>query len=53
MRSDVVKRGIERAPHRSLFKAMGLTDEELERPLIGTSLTLSTRLSPGTSTSER
>lgn len=35
MRSDVVKRGIERAPHRSLFKAMGLTDEELERPLIG------------------
>ncbi|WP_099209731.1 dihydroxy-acid dehydratase [Thermococcus henrietii] len=35
MRSDVVKRGVERAPHRSLFKAMGLTDEELERPLIG------------------
>ncbi|ASJ16619.1 dihydroxy-acid dehydratase [Thermococcus chitonophagus] len=35
MRSDVVKRGIERAPHRSLFKAMGLTDEELDRPLIG------------------
>ncbi|AFK22446.1 dihydroxy-acid dehydratase [Pyrococcus sp. ST04] len=35
MRSDVVKKGIERAPHRSLFKAMGLTDEELDRPLIG------------------
>jgi dihydroxy-acid dehydratase len=35
MRSDVVKKGIERAPHRSLFKAMGYTDEELERPLIG------------------
>ncbi|HHW00698.1 MAG TPA: dihydroxy-acid dehydratase [Clostridiaceae bacterium] len=35
MRSDVVKRGIERAPHRSLFKAMGYTDEELNRPLIG------------------
>ncbi|CUX77457.1 Dihydroxy-acid dehydratase [Thermococcus chitonophagus] len=31
----MVKRGIERAPHRSLFKAMGLTDEELDRPLIG------------------
>ena len=35
MRSDVVKKGIEKAPHRSLFKAMGYTDEELERPLIG------------------
>lgn len=35
MRSDVTKRGLERAPHRSLYKAMGLTDEELERPLIG------------------
>lgn len=35
MRSDSVKKGVERAPHRSLFKAMGLTDEELDRPLIG------------------
>jgi dihydroxy-acid dehydratase len=35
MRSDIVKKGIERAPHRSLFKAMGYTDEELDRPLIG------------------
>ena len=35
MRSDVVKKGVERAPHRSLFKAMGYTDEELARPLIG------------------
>ncbi|MGG7178893.1 dihydroxy-acid dehydratase [Clostridium paraputrificum] len=35
MRSDVVKRGPERAPHRSLFKAAGLTDEEIDRPLIG------------------
>jgi dihydroxy-acid dehydratase len=26
---------MERAPHRSLFKAMGYTDEELERPLVG------------------
>jgi len=30
-----MKRGLERAPHRSLFKAMGYTDEELARPLIG------------------
>ena len=35
MRSDVVKKGASRAPHRSLFKAAGLTEEEIERPLIG------------------
>ncbi len=35
MRSDRVKKGVERAPHRSLFKAMGYTDEELARPLVG------------------
>ncbi len=35
MRSDRVKKGIERAPHRSLFKAMGYTDEEIQAPLIG------------------
>ncbi|HPP75713.1 MAG TPA: dihydroxy-acid dehydratase, partial [Armatimonadota bacterium] len=35
MRSDVVKKGVERSAHRSLFKAMGLTDEEINRPLIG------------------
>ena len=35
MRSDAVKKGIERAPHRALFKAMGFTDEELARPLVG------------------
>ncbi|MDA3831809.1 MAG: dihydroxy-acid dehydratase [Spirochaetales bacterium] len=35
MKSDIVKKGIERAPHRSLFKSMGYTDAELERPLIG------------------
>jgi len=35
MRSDVVKRGIERAPHRSLLRALGLTDEEMEQPFIG------------------
>ncbi len=35
MKSDNVKKGVERAPHRSLFNALGYTDEELERPLIG------------------
>lgn len=35
MRSNIVKEGIQRAPHRSLFHASGYTDEELERPLIG------------------
>jgi len=35
MRSDMMKKGLERAPHRSLFKAMGYTDEELGRPIIG------------------
>lgn len=35
MKSDLIKVGIDRAPHRSLFKAMGYTDEEMKRPLIG------------------
>ena len=35
MRSDNVTKGMERAPARSLFYAMGYTKEELERPLIG------------------
>lgn len=35
MLSDKIKKGLERAPHRSLFKAMGYTDEEINRPLIG------------------
>ena len=35
MRSDMMKKGVERAPHRSLFKAMGYTDKELQRPIIG------------------
>ena len=33
--SDMVLQGPERAPHRSLFRAMGYTKEELDRPLIG------------------
>jgi len=35
MKSDMVKKGVERAPHRSLFKAMGYTDAEIKKPLIG------------------
>ncbi len=35
MRSDLMKKGVEKAPHRSLFKAMGYTQTELDRPLIG------------------
>ncbi len=35
MRSNLVKQGFERAPHRSLFYANGLTPEELNRPIIG------------------
>ncbi|NMA44159.1 MAG: dihydroxy-acid dehydratase [Oligosphaeraceae bacterium] len=35
MNSDHVKKGIERAPHRSLFKATGLTGTEISRPLVG------------------
>ncbi len=35
MRSDLMKKGVEKAPHRSLFKAMGYTQDELNRPIIG------------------
>lgn len=35
MRSDLMKKGFERAPHRALFKAMGYTNEEIKRPIIG------------------
>ena len=35
MRSDKMKKGIEKAPHRSLFKAMGYIDREIEQPLVG------------------
>ncbi len=35
MRSDLMKKGFERAPQRSLFKAMGYTDGEIARPIIG------------------
>lgn len=35
MRSDAVKTGMQQAPHRSLFNALGMTKEEMERPLVG------------------
>ncbi|MBI2918631.1 MAG: dihydroxy-acid dehydratase [Chloroflexi bacterium] len=35
MRSDLIKRGIERAPHRALLRALGCTDSEMEQPFIG------------------
>lgn len=35
MRSDAVKKGINRAPQRALFNALGFTKEEIEKPLIG------------------
>jgi dihydroxy-acid dehydratase len=35
MKSDVAKQGVERAPHRALLKAIGYTDAEIKRPLIG------------------
>ena len=35
MKSDNCKSGIQQAPHRSLFYALGYTKEELERPLVG------------------
>lgn len=35
MKSDAVKTGVQQAPHRSLFNALGLTKEELRKPMIG------------------
>ncbi len=35
MRSDLMKKGLEKYPHRSLLKAMGLTDREIDQPIIG------------------
>lgn len=35
MRSDTVTKGKQQAPHRSLFNALGLTEEEMNRPLVG------------------
>ena len=46
MISDVVKKGIERVPNRSLFKALGMTDEEIDRPFIGV-VTAKSEIVPG------
>ena len=35
MRSDNVTKGVQQAPHRSLMNALGMTEEEKNRPLIG------------------
>ena len=35
MRSDVIKKGVERAPHRSLLRALGLSDREMAQPFVG------------------
>lgn len=35
MKSDTVTKGMQQAPHRSLFHALGFTNEELEKPLVG------------------
>jgi dihydroxy-acid dehydratase len=35
MRSDTIKKGVQRAPHRSLLRACGVTDAEMKRPFIG------------------
>ncbi|MCJ7727259.1 MAG: dihydroxy-acid dehydratase [Candidatus Hydromicrobium sp.] len=35
MRSDSMKKGVARLPHRSIFKSLGYTDEEIRRPIIG------------------
>ena len=46
MKSDIAKSGIERAPHRALFKAMGYTDTEIQRPLVGVANSFNTAI-PG------
>ena len=35
MKSDAIKCGAQNAPHRALYHALGLTEEEIQRPLIG------------------
>ena len=35
MRSDIIKKGYERAPHRSLLRAVGLVDADFDKPFIG------------------
>jgi dihydroxy-acid dehydratase len=46
LRSDEIKRGVERAPHRALLKALGLTDRDIDKPFIGIANSFTT-LVPG------
>ncbi len=46
LRSDMIKRGVDRAPHRSLLRATGLTDEDFGKPFIGI-CNSSVHISPG------
>jgi dihydroxy-acid dehydratase len=46
MQSDLIKKGVERAPNRSLLYALGFTDEEIRRPLIGV-VSSHNEISPG------
>ena len=46
MKSDAIKRGPERVPNRSLLKALGLTNEEIDRPFIGV-VTAKSEIVPG------
>ncbi len=46
MRSDIIKHGVQTAPHRTLLKALGLTDQDIEKPFIGIANSFTT-LVPG------
>ena len=46
LRSDEIKRGVERAPHRALLKALGLRDSDIDKPFIGIANSFTT-LVPG------
>ena len=35
MKSDAVRKGMQQAPHRSLFNALGMTEEEMRKPMVG------------------
>ena len=47
MRSDNIKKGIERAPHRSLLYALGCTESDMDKPFIGI-VNSFTEINPGT-----
>ena len=46
MRSDTVKKGLQQAPHRSLWNALGVTKEEMEKPLVAVCILSSIREEP-------